>query len=370
MYRRIIKFIEKAWRRLISDQSGSAIILALIIIAGLAGTGIGAARLARSNTQQTTLFEDSLKAFYASEAGVEAALLEWRFNHDVELWHKDNAKICAERVVAGLDTAICDQVIMTRAVTLNNEIGEGAEDITDQIYDENGQLLDDPAYPANQPWYELRMYFRDPYEPVRGSFADPADPAGNPIKIEKDETVEIRFPDDDVYNVLMKWRPTYDDYFNDKIRLLWSPVVTLGSDEVLYDDLDKYGDPNSSAAIQDRQYYSEYYNSALIGSDRKTFSISPAKYDTGMKVLRVTAQIDPLLSEFVDGDKKGVYLYIYTFNAGLIDMIHIPSNEVTIEVVGHYNNISRSVEYTLDRQSGTVMDIFDYGVFSKEDLTK
>lgn len=370
MYQNILQFIEKAWRRLISDESGSAIILALIIIAGLAGTGIGAARLARSNTQQTTLFEDSLKAFYASEAGVEAALLEWRFNHDVELWHKDNAKICADRVVAGGDTSICEQVILTRAVTLDKQLDpdDPVQDITSQIYDDNGQVKPDAQYPTNQPWYELRMYFRDPYEPVRGTFADPADPAGNPIKIEKDETVEIRFPDDDAYYVRLKWKPSYDDYFNDKIRLLWSPVVTLGGKEVLYDDLDKYGDPNSPGAIQDRQYFSDFYGGVF--SYLKLFDVNSGKYNTGIKTLRLTAQVDPLVSEYEDGEKKGVLVYVAAFLANKSDRIHIPSNELTIEVVGHYNNISRSVEYTLDRQSGTVMDIFDYGVYSKEDLSK
>lgn len=375
MFKVLLQFAKKMFKRLLSDDSGSAIILALIIIAGLVGTGIGSARLAKSNTQQTTLFEDSLKAYYASEAGIEAALLEWRFNHDVELWHRDNAFACAATYYGGGDKSICDKVILSRAVTLDKllEPDNPVQDITDQIFDADGQMKtgDNLQMPVNQPWYELRMYYRDPYMPVRGEFGDPTNLDANPIRIDKDETYEIRFPDDDAYNVYMKWKPTYDSWLaeGDEIRLLWAPVVEDSDGNAkLYDDPTKYANPESTSAIKDRQYFSEVYRTN--GLRDKTFNIDVARFNTGMKVLRITAQIKTNGNDYdANGEKKGVYLYMESFNESY-EYIHIPDNQVTIEVVGHFNNISRSVEYTLDRQSGTIMDIFDYGVYSKDDFVK
>jgi len=327
--------------------------------------------LAQSNTKQTTLFEDSLKAYYAAESGVEAALLEWRFNHDAELWNKTNAEECALEIVYG-DPApeICEKVIMTKVVTLDRQSDPGnpVQDITDQIYDADGQVKADASYPVNQPWYELRMYFRDPYQPTRGSQSDPADVSANPIRINKDETFEIRFPDDDIYNML--WKPTYETWQTegDQIRLLWEPVVTdMSGKEVLYDDKD--------LSLRERQYFSDFYSRVFSSTYSKAFRVDSSKYSTGVKVLRITAQIstdttNPNSEYDNKGDKKGVYLFLKALDDGSTNMIHIPDNEVTIEVVGHYNNISRSLKYTLDRQSGTIMDIFDYGVYSKEDFVK
>jgi hypothetical protein len=318
------------------------------------------------------LFEDSLKAYYASEAGVEAALLEWRFNHDVELWNKDKAKVCAERVVTGGDTSICDELILSRAVSLDSQsiAGKPVQDITDQIFDENGKMKtgDDLQAPANQSWYEMRMYFRDPYQPTRGDVADPANVNENPIRINKDETYEVRFPDEDAYRIYMEWKPTYDWIpGTDDIKLLWEPVVEdMNGDYIIYDDPARFVNPELPSAIKERQYFSDNY----IEQNEKQFNINTSRFGSGMKILRVTVQIKTNGNDYdVNGEKKGVYLFLRAIDNNS-NMIHIPDNQVTIEVVGHYNNISRSVEYTLDRQSGTIMNIFDYGVYSKEDFVK
>ncbi|HPH78900.1 MAG TPA: hypothetical protein PLH65_02345, partial [bacterium] len=51
-------------------------------------------------------------------------------------------------------------------------------------------------------------------------------------------------------------------------------------------------------------------------------------------------------------------------------VIHMPGDKVHINVIGHYGNTERKLEYTIDRQSGTILDIFDHGVYSKETLRK
>jgi hypothetical protein len=52
------------------------------------------------------------------------------------------------------------------------------------------------------------------------------------------------------------------------------------------------------------------------------------------------------------------------------ELVFMPQKEVIMKVTGHFNDVERTLEYKVDRQSGTIMDIFDHGVYSKETLRK
>ncbi|MFZ5392524.1 MAG: hypothetical protein ACOZAR_05065 [Patescibacteria group bacterium] len=326
---------------LINDDRGSAIILALIIIAALATTGIGAARLTKSNISQTTSFEDGLKAYYAAEAGVEAALLEWRFDHDVEFWNADKARTCYNAVKSSpdtLDDPSCELAKMTRIVNLQGKAGENPVDITNNKFDAEGNVTnEDYKGPTNQPWYELKIYYRDPKRPIIGNQDNPKDLTKNPVYIDKDQTYEVKFPvSDNVRSLYLQWANKNNP---DVTKLMWHPIAEKNGQDTIID-------------MAANRYYSqdfEYNFPVIVDSN----------YSSGLKSLRVKCL----------SDNQGVYLSLYAEDENF-EVVHLPTDEVNIEVVGHYNNTERKITYKLSRQAGTIMDIFDFGVFSQSSLRK
>ena len=346
----------KIFKQFVKDDSGSAIILALIIIAGLATTGLGAARLTKSNTEQTRQFEDSLKALYAAEAGVEAALLEWRFDHDVEFWNQDEAAKCAAAYASNPDTddASCDNAKMTRVVFLGS--GEDGQllDMTASAYNADGSPNENFEPPVNLPWYEMKIYYRDPKEPRIG---DPDNDPAKGVEILKDETFEIRFPDsDDVRTLDFRWVSNYNYYSNpsDDIILMWHPVAEKSGEDQLVQKEEDVADP--------------YYSLSYTLEDRSQI-IVPSSYSSGMKAIRIKCLVKTSSELDVNGNKKGVYISFKAKN-GAGEEVHIPKENVNIEVIGHYNETERQLDYTVSRQSGTILDIFDHGVFSQATLSK
>lgn len=356
--------LQKIIKSLSNDDRGSAIILALIIIAALATTGIGAARLTKSNISQTTSFEDGLKAYYAAEAGVEAALLEWRFDHDVEFWNADKARLCYDAVKndpENLDDENCELAKMTRMVNLQGKAGENPVDITSNKFDAEGNVTnEDYKGPTNQPWYELKIYYRDPKRPFIGDPNRPRNINDTSVKLEKDQTYEMRFASNDqVGRVLLYWYVPFSyNYPNEEVKLMWHPIgITSTGKEELIDD--------PTVTEESRKYYSD----DLSNSIKKEFVLPVSGYYSEIKNIRIKSIIKTDDAYMLSGELKNVVLSAVSFDKS-DNIIHIPSSEVNIEVVGHYNNTERKLSYKLSRESGTIMDIFDFGVFSQSSLRK
>lgn len=348
---KIFKKIKKRLQIFLSsDDKGSAIILALIIIAGLAGTGIGAMRLSKSNLQQTSMFEDSLKAYYAAESGVEAALLEWRFNHDVELWDSTNAKDCATN--GGCTDEQLEDLKMTKCVTIEDQssIINGGNPVKE---------VDCNIIPRNQPWYEMKIYYRDPMNPTIGDVTNRSNITNN-IKINKDQTVEYKFTtDDNVRSLEFAWFPSYNNWLSDEIRMMWHPVAQKsGVDELVVDSR------IPDTRVVDKQYFSYPY--AL--NYKKLIEIISSDYESGLKNIRLKCLLKTS-DNYENGVEKGVYLAMRAKDEEG-NIIHVPLDETTIEVVGHYNDTARKLVYKINRQAGTILDIFDFGVFSKQTFKK
>lgn len=66
-------------------KKGSALIITLLVITVVSAMIFSVGRLAVDELKMSTQLEDSDMAYYAAEAGIEAGLLMFRFNRDVEL---------------------------------------------------------------------------------------------------------------------------------------------------------------------------------------------------------------------------------------------------------------------------------------------
>lgn len=378
--------ITKIIKKLYSDESGSAIILALIIIAGLAGTGIGAARLAKSNTQQAGIYEDSLKAFYAAEAGIESAMLEWRFDHNVEFWNQEMALKC----FYDDDEQACESATVKKAVKLGQVLETGdvfqvgnAENMS-ACFDEYGEFNADltgcgqTGLPRNEAWYEMEISYRNPKYPylgnidsnpatVNSNFPDIIKNEDDLVRINKDESMEISFPvADEVKFVNIWWNADLTKEGNGcgatgseecKSRLLVHPVVMDETGQEIIIPVGK------GYLTPDKYFVDDMYESFDNFGNLYWMDISSSNYE-GLTAIRLKCQ-----STDING---GCYVGVEA-NKGAgagSELVFMPQKEVVMKVTGHFNDVERTLEYRIDRQSGTIMDIFDHGVYSRETLRK
>jgi hypothetical protein len=68
----------------LNKTKGAALIIAVLVVAAVAGITFYAGRLSIREIVVTSKLEDSIDAYYIAEAGIEQGLLMWRNNHDVE----------------------------------------------------------------------------------------------------------------------------------------------------------------------------------------------------------------------------------------------------------------------------------------------
>lgn len=370
---KLIKFLSE-------DSAGSAIILALIIIAGLAGTGLGAARLTQQNTQLNTEYEDSLKAFYAAEAGIESALLEWRFDHDVEFWDGVKARGCANNPTECKD----EDLKVKKCVTLDDSgllSMQNDNQLVKSINCSEGDKL------RGKPWYELKIYYREPKNPYLGVFANSlslSEPDGKFYfttddlpSVKKDETREISFPkSDNVSELFIKWaaaglQPASSEYMrllvhtvaedaNGKTCMVGQmafggggPLVDCGSGTGR-DNVAGKGFYTGVATTNGVSLSDLSYNPIIIGNNAGLQAIT----DVRIKCLASSTKLD-----------SKAYIAVAAYG-GAGELVHMPSAYTTIESVGHYNNVERKVIYKIDRQSGTIINVYDFGLMSKETLRK
>jgi len=177
--------------------------------------------------------------------------------------------------------------------------------------------------------------------------------AANPITIDKDQTVEIKIPKtDNVKTAALSWEP-YDFKPGDEVQIMWHPIAEKNGVEELVTN-----------ANNPEVFYSALYNSHLPRSENSIFSV-PIEYTSGLTDLRLKC----IYKTSNVSANNGVYMTV-NLTDGDNEIIHVPQDNVTIEVVGHYNNTERKLSYTVSRQSGTIMDVFDFGVFSQSSLRK
>ena len=370
--------VKRMIKKLYNEESGSAIILALIIVAGLAGTGLGAARLAKSNTQQASIYENSLKAFYAAEAGIESALLEWRFDHNVEFWNQEMALKCFHDD----DEEACDGATVKKYVLLQGDEDANIEDISDR-FDEYGELKDGYNTPRGQGWYEMEISYRNPRYPFRGNYHwHPSDASfttypeiiqteDDLMWIGKDKSLEISFPStDEVKQLNIRWNA---DLTNNGLRCGDTGIEECLSRLIVHpvaideNGVEKLVEADGQGYIPDDEYFIEDYASSYYGDDahgENYWVILNGSNYKGLSSIRFKC-----LSTDVNG---GCYLGLEATKGvvGGDEKVFIPQDQVQIIITGHYGDVERTLEYNIDRKSGTILDIFDHGVYSKETLRK
>lgn len=297
-------------------KHGSALIAALIIASSIGLIIAGLGRFVSSSIRTTSNFEDAMLAFAAAEAGIEDGLLRWRFNRDIQLPE-----------LSGLDMqeSIKQAVrvnLTTGSVTGPVALGEGiASNSTDSVYD-------------------LRIWYK---APTVGSTDPTALTSSNyPFRLAKDQTLDLNAQG-------LRGKAVQLDY------AIPAPNQQVVMEcRIIREDID--GTLTTEKIILSQP------------SDRKIICQVPS----GSDGLGYRLRFKPFILSTTGGAAPDNSFINYALSVpGAADNRNdalLDTGVTIIESTGYYGSAKRTLQARIDRASGTVLGIFDYVLFSNQDI--
>jgi hypothetical protein len=320
-------------------KSGSAIIIAFLLMAVVSGTAFAIAKLFYLDTSLGGLYENSTVAYYAAESGVEEGLLRYRFDRNAEVAAATNDYV-------NYNSAIRNNLVTGQVGTKATTFGQ-----IEQVYD-------------------LNMYYKTKYYGTAFdssgilNYTDLDNPDyGKEYTIPRDEAVKI-----DITDVL--GTGTGDLTFFVKLGKAVSPSTdnTAFIEARMSNSSDEYKKaliPNGTRTGVQRDWpFGTYANMSVIPGVERIYQIINLK----------TAIAGAEFSYKTAGDRVFLYLKPIGYDNIIIGLkptqtgktIAISAPYSTIKSTGYYGGVGRTLTAKVDRQSGTVYDIFDFVVYQHE----
>ena len=332
----------------IKRSIGSALIIAFLLMAAISGVAFGIARLFYLDTSLGGIYEDSTVAYYAAESGIEEGLLRYRYNRNFE--------VAAE---TGSDYLNYDKVNRNNLVSgkVNPNITKSGliTSATDQIYDLNM-------------YYKARFYGND----INGNgLLDKGDlinlDYGKEYTIPRDEAVKIDVSDvfgvsgsGDIMNILIQMKKFAPDF---TVRNSFIEAKLTGYN--IGGELKEYkkalivngtiGDHRSQGGLWDSDSCAEMNE---VSFPYKIYKLTDLK----------SSILKPSGATLFDTNKS-VFLYLKPIGCDIVigidpdDSKTISAPYTTVKSTGYYGGVGRTLTAKIDRQSGTVYDIFDFVVY-------
>lgn len=328
-----------------NQQSGSALIITILLVTVLAAIAFSTSRLTISEIIQTGQLEDSELAYQAAEAGVEMGLLLYRYNRNSEIpeenMSSDVSNVCRFRIATG---GPCDDLEDSQNPPVNkNESyfdlhmwhkNDGnteyvkAKGCTKKIYDAAPELCVEDT----EGWCEGKT-FKDPNgndDTVEGECYSPDSGLTKYIypAIVQDQVVE--YDVSDVDNINLKWEYVEDvDSLprpeREKFKLLFLPIDENGKiiEELGYKGWFSYNESNST----------------------------DEKYTTGAQKIRMKPFGGSLIS--------------YTIST--TEDVKLDSRYTFIESIGYYGSAKRKLKISLDRKTKSLLTPYDFLIYSSQE---
>lgn len=319
---------------------GSAILIAFFLMTAIGGVAFGIGRVFVLDNTNSALNENGAIAFYAAESGIEEGLLRYRYDNNYEL------------PVLNADQQQFERVNVTKSLLGNISIdpSQSVNYITDQsslFYDLNVTN-------------KALFYGNDIAEPPGYTDTDFVDPdylsgEGKIYRIPKDESVKI-----DISDIATRANAN----LNIKIMLL-SPTAQ-----------NVFVETKITGTFGDGVF--NEYKKALVYPDHLPSSVFDA--DSKINLNKVTGfdnfyRFNNLITG-IAGNKLNnsskAELSIKPIGSD-IQIALIPTDGqkmispwTTIRSIGYYGDATRTLTAKIDRQSGTVFDLYDFVVYKHQ----
>jgi len=322
-------------------SKGSAILIAVLLVAAVGSTAFGIGRLFLMDASVADKYESAVIAYYAAESGIEEGLLRYRYDKNQEVLENNNMPII-------------------------------------NLSDEEGKLNN----PKNFSFNPLKRYYVPSVEYLSDFYGEDVDGAEglsefdlgsgdypDVYRIPKDESIKLDLSKlkDDI-TLYVKYINTDGDTFNfnsctNTNTCPFMEVALIGSTPT---SPDKYQSKIALMATGHDNSFSEAgyikkstdpvngvitYNNLIAGIRSKNFD---PIFDEE-KPLNIS--LKPLYADAIIGIKaEGI-----TSGTKIL-----PAPYNTIKSTGHYGGVTRTLEAKIDRQAGTVFDLFDFVLYQEQ----
>lgn len=367
-------------------KRGSAIVITMLLISAISMISFGLAKALVLNTSTVTLYEDGSVAYYAAESGLEEGFLRYRYNQ--------NATVPITNWLLG-DSKVFKTTIgkFAGSITPSTDSGSNSAGIS--------PVSSSTSVTKNEQSYELRMgHLGTDGKPFYGS----ADSSGNlkkavsesfvsdassgSVYVNKDESIKIdltglnfRSNTNNLnLNVQFYGMNGTDSAEACKALLEVKFTVIQNGTTKEYTDILK---PNTATGCELNTNLSGINTYRTIsGSNGASISPSAPPSSLYYEVTPLEQVFDRAFANMPDPNTDKVSLMIRPlyFNAriGLImssceinpSSCTSQSNTIsgpytTISSTGYFGSVVKKLSANIDRQSGTLYDLFDYVIYKK-----
>ncbi len=326
-------------------KNGSAMVITLLLLATVGSISFAIGRLFILDLTISRIYDDSVVAYYAAESGVEEGLLRYRLNKNSE-------------VEAGNPG---------EADGYNNVVRNDLSKLTKESLEVSATAgLPNPA----ERFYDFRMYFLEKElcnldAGNQDSVCDKNE-AGEWIKIPANESKKFDITGIEKNDYDLWLRPGVSDSIAFEAKIVASLVgsnepeehkkffITSGlRSETSVDISSDYKIISPSGSYYKVQKIAE----KLVGTkpvDFGDFSDPNMRAELYIKPIKINGTV------FSSGDLE---MMIKRSNEGRNNNASIAGQFSTVKSVGHYGNVTRTLKAMIDRQSGTLYDVFDFVLY-------
>lgn len=306
-------------------------VIAFFLMAAIGGVAFGIGRIFVMDSAISNLYESGALAYYAAESGIEEGMLRYRYNQDYELPLADTSKVKRFDLTAGSNLA-------GNPYDPNTLVTNHAK----KYYDLN--VVNKAEFYAEDTNGDGTFNTTDFYAGGYGG-------AGTPFRISRDEAVKIDVSD----------------------------IIGSGADLKIYIAMRNFtgGFNNSNSFIEAKvtghkdPKFPKEFKKALVtaGNDNFEQSTTVTIDDTGRVDHFVRNNILNAIAGSVLNDAEHKELFLKPIGCD-IDIALVPVNATemsspwtTVKSIGYYGDATRTLTAKIDRQSGTVYDLFDFVVY-------
>lgn len=366
-------------------QRGSAIVISMLLISAISLIAFGLAKAMYTNTGTVTLYEDGSVAYYAAESGLEEGFLRYRYNQNTEVPFKnwilkapnDPTVEVFKSIIGSLDGSVSPQTDtgdLEEGVSLASNINK-----TNQAYDLRigylgtngspffGEAVSDGTLASSTQAFSSDGEFGASY--VVRDESIKVDLTGLDLGGSSKLQLKAQFygtggnTPSDICKALMevKFTVNYEGGPIKEYTDLIKPNSAVNCDSLIgsygindYRTIQSNGNVGTFPAgniyynvLSLQDVFARSFATIPIDGDKVILTLRPLYYDA--RVGLVTAGCDGTVTATSCNDKTRVVAGPFT----------------TVESTGYFGSVVKKLSANIDRQSGTLYDLFDYVINKK-----
>lgn len=287
-----------------TKHGGSALVFVMIIIAGIVTVTVGAQRLSLVQFNQANLEEDNHFAYYAANSALEDGLLRFRHQRNVETV---SGNVHRFDVTDGVN---------------HGEVTKGTD------------IESTSNYHANHQYYDLEIDFKTNQV---GDFAFTVNP---PVLVQDDELQLTGFPNDYGRNFYLRHAFLFEGAnCQNRAFVQIQQIVTKSDGSTVFSQTEARSDANNR------------FDSAASNSNLLVNPVGGLSSSVRMRAYHCSVKYAFASSDTTSGAGGGP---------------EFDSLTTTMTATGYYGQAKRTLQALVDRESGTIISIYDFNLYSGE----